>query len=549
MHQLIRPISFLFVVTPFISCSGETTHEDTSTAEGSILDTDSETLDTGLSTVDADGDGHSSDVDCDDDNATVHPEAEEICDELDNDCDDEIDEGVSITFYVDSDSDGYGFAEQSIQLCEEESGYVLDSSDCDDNDETVFPGSHAIETPGDGIDQDCDGVDACSDLNCDGWPDIVVNQSDNSSGISESEVRLFWGTEEGYSQDVSSALPTQFSSHSTTADLNSDGYLDIVFTEDSFYGDGVSQASAWVYWGSAEGFLDSNVDSFPVEMSWGTAAFDMNGDAYLDLAVSSYNESMEPGLWIYAGSSEGYLAENGQYLPAISMVSQITPADLNGDSHVDLTIAGWGEAGSSIYWGSDAGFEPDNRTDIPTGGHAWDVLIEDFNGDAYPDLLFTHQYGSEGMGDFDGSSVVYWGTFSGPDLTENTKLATYAAAGACAGDLNADGFPDAVVAEIEWLSASKTGDQVTIFWGSSVGLTDTETTVVSATGPTSCSIHDLNLDGHMDLVIGNLSSGDDAAPESQIHWGSDGGLQVDTWSPLSTGGVYSVSTHPMEDGY
>ena len=142
-----------------------------------------------------------------------------------------------------------------------------------------------------------------------------------------------------------------------------------------------------------------------------------------------------------------------------------------------------------------------------------------------------------------------WGTLQRPRFDRTYEMDTHAAAGACTGDLNADGFPDAVVAEIEWLSASKTGDQVTIFWGSSVGLTDAETTVVSATGPTSCSISDLNLDGHMDLVIGNLSSGDGVAPESQIHWGSDDGLQVDTWSALSTDGVYSVSTQPLEDGY
>lgn len=46
--------------------------------------------------------------DCDDDNASVYSGASEICDGFDNDCDGNIDEGVSNTFYQDGDNDGQG---------------------------------------------------------------------------------------------------------------------------------------------------------------------------------------------------------------------------------------------------------------------------------------------------------------------------------------------------------------------------------------------------------------------------------------------------------
>ena len=72
---------------------------------------------------------------------------------------------------------------------------------------------------------------------------------------------------------------------------------------------------------------------------------------------------------------------------------------------------------------------------------------------------------------------------------------------------------------------------------------------ILATGPAGCSIFDLNLDGHQDLVIGNHNDGNSAVIDSQIHWGSETGLELETWTALPTRGVYSVVTYPQEDGY
>lgn len=47
-----------------------------------------------LTPLDADGDGYTSDVDCDDNDPTVYPGATEVCDGLDNDCDEDVDEDV-----------------------------------------------------------------------------------------------------------------------------------------------------------------------------------------------------------------------------------------------------------------------------------------------------------------------------------------------------------------------------------------------------------------------------------------------------------------------
>ena len=102
--------------------------------------------------------------DCDDADADISPDAEEACDAVDNNCDGQVDEGLSdgSTWYADGDGDGFGDPDTAIQPCETPaSGYVTDNTDCNDMQDVVNPG--AEDTPGNGIDEDCDGADAVAE--------------------------------------------------------------------------------------------------------------------------------------------------------------------------------------------------------------------------------------------------------------------------------------------------------------------------------------------------------------------------------------------------
>ena len=153
--------------------------------------------------VDNDGDGFSVDVDCDDDNPTIHPNADEVCDGVDNNCDDEIDEATAVdasTWYEDSDGDNYGDTSETTQACDAEDGWVLDNTDCNDDDDTVNPGQNEICNDG-VVDEDCDDHIDCDDPDCASWeacdPDVEAPTWPTgtelvASDITETSVTLTW---------------------------------------------------------------------------------------------------------------------------------------------------------------------------------------------------------------------------------------------------------------------------------------------------------------------------------------------------------------------
>ncbi len=99
--------------------------------------------------------GYTADAtDCDDTDGSINPDAAEVCDSQDNDCDGDTDEGVTSTFYADADSDGFGDVSDTTTDCEAPTGYTEDATDCDDTDTSVNPDAEEVC---DGIDNDCDG--------------------------------------------------------------------------------------------------------------------------------------------------------------------------------------------------------------------------------------------------------------------------------------------------------------------------------------------------------------------------------------------------------
>ena len=142
------------------SCNGLDDNCDGNTDEGLTFDLDGD----GYTSV---GSCEGSADDCGDEDETIFPGADELCDRLDNDCSGDV---------------------PADEIDEDEDGYAPCEGDCDDTLDTVWPG--ATEDCGNGIDDNCNGeIDEATDEDGDGFAcdDCDDTNADVFPGAEEAE--------------------------------------------------------------------------------------------------------------------------------------------------------------------------------------------------------------------------------------------------------------------------------------------------------------------------------------------------------------------------
>ena len=481
------------------------------------------------------GDDDTTGADDDDDTADDDSADDDTADDDTSDCD-------TVVWFEDADSDGYGNADSTIEVCEEDGqpqGYVADDSDCHDDDPEAFPGSHATEVPGDGVDVDCDGIDACRDLDCNGWPDIVFAQTD-LDGEYHTDSWIYLGSDTGYSETSRWTVPTVGGMGVDYADFDQDGYLDLVFASVQ---DGENRLiDSLVYYGSATGYDEANRTELPTIGCSDPTAADVDQDGWVDIVFSNRfaggmptPDSYDNDSYVYWGGPTGFSEAYRMELPTWG-AARSRVVDLDADGHNDIAfINGVMEIffinESYVYWGSAAGWGESDRTALPSI-FPEGMAADDFDGDGDIDLLFTTWMCLLYCSD---ASMIYWndGGFDGGNRyqMEDADGATDVQVA----DLDGDGHMDLVMANGGVDILGGFAEISYIYWGSAIGWDSDNRTELTSTAASEGAIEDLDGDGYLDVVFASHYEPSDGGDEvSQIYWGSGSGYSDANVTELPT---------------
>ena len=351
--------------------------------------------------ADVDGDGYGSSTstiacnqpanavlnhtDCDDGDAAINPAAVEVCDtaNTDEDCNgeaDDFDSGSALatmtTWYADADEDGFGDISSTDVTCDVPTGFVTNSSDCNDADEAINPDATEI-CEGANVDEDCD---------------TLVNDDDPSI---DDELLSNWYADDdadayGDAADVTRQCAQPIGTVLDNTDCNDAAYAinpgvpeicDAANTDENC-NDAADDLDAGAT-GKTTWYLDADSDAYGISGGSDLARCDQpsgySSDATDcdDTAATSYpgaSEVCQDGLDNGCDGADD-CRDDGLYGVAATGTVDVTYDGLNGSTAT-------GFLGAAMSGGRD--FNGDTYPDVAIGNRAWDVSSTSSNqGRAY----------------------------------------------------------------------------------------------------------------------------------------------------------------------
>jgi RHS repeat-associated protein len=444
-----------------------------------------------------------------------------------------------------------------------------------------------------------------SDVNGDGFSDLIISQPRASRGQSmEGLVYVFHGA-----AGVPSSQPAVVIegdavdakiTHLRTADLNVDGYADVVIGAPQYDApNGVDVGRISIHLGGPSGLSRLPADVMHGLVTSGKfgqklAAADVDGNGREELIVGACGANIAGQLdggaaYAYAANPDGTLNRNTvwstQGIAGQNKCSVAGLGDVNGDGYGDVAVGAALQDRVYFYMGSSTGL-PQQETSLLVGDHPLGGTfttfgnrvagVGDVNGDGYADIAISAPF--FGRPNYLGAVFLVAGSPqplpavlpSDPTKPPFVSIGTLVqeelgwTMGA-AGDVNGDGFADLLVGAREEITGGEhtalgrahlflgspdiTGDHETVGW-----MTPEPNRLNAALGK-AVSAGDFNGDGFADVVV--ASPDHFAANDGNvfIYHGAEGGTSsTAAWSLASSLGAVgfgkSVSSGDVNgDGY
>jgi len=336
-----------------------------------------------------------------------------------------------------------------------------------------------------------------ADLDDDGFVDLVLAQERYVSGIPHEQngLIIYWGLSGAFSAPSYLTMNTAYGGV-RIADINKDGYLDLLAGGDAVDLKNPDTHGIPIFWGSADGFTHTNktLIHHDIEKMRAPLLMDLNRDNWLDIAGQVEDGKVR----IWWGSEDGYDDTNYQEidLGRKDHLMYIKGADFNKDGWLDLLfpkrIPHEAYNTSFIYFGSAAGYSNTNRTEV-MANIPYECSIADFDKDGWLDI-FMPSYGTDLSGNR--PSVIHWGSEDGFNSRPYSEYKTYGASGSEALDYDGDGWLDLFVAShrragsIDFPEPHRHTTESMLFWGGPAGFSDDHRWEVEAAGPSGLNVRD-----------------------------------------------------------
>lgn len=395
-------------------------------------------------------------------------------------------------------------------------------------------------------------MSSAGDVNGDGYSDVLVGAPLYNNSLSNGgRVFLFYGSATGLSTtpawtfDSNQASAQLGYAVSSAGDVNKDGYSDVIVGAPYYSNNNLTEnGCVFAFYGSPTGLKTTPSWTACGGQSYGlfgwsiSSAGDVNKDGYSDIIIGAPYQNTGFGLtnagrvFAYYGSATGLSATpnwtgsgiqfNAQFGDSVS-----TAGDVNKDGYSDIIVGAYlyssngltNNGRAYVFYGSSSGIK--TRGNWTADGVHNDAefgysvgTAGDVNGDGYSDIIIGAAYDSNTL-TWEGRAFVYYGSATGPATTPSwttysgQAYALYGWSVGTAGDVNHDGYSDAIVtAPLYDYNAHGDEGRVFVYYGSATGLSASPNATLDSgvtgveVGYSASAAGDVKKNGGSNVIVG-----------------------------------------------